>query len=192
MTVDPPRQRDLPEELSTPRMILRPPRIGDGTIVNEAVRETFPALNQWMPWARHMPSIAETETVMREAAARWRTKDELTLLMFRKGRGTLVGLISLHHIDWDVPKFELGYWIRAGESGHGLMTEAVIALTDFAFAYWDAERLEIRCDSRNTRSAAVAVRAHYTLEATLRRDGRDNQGQLRDTQIYVQLNAHTP
>lgn len=35
----------------TPRLILRPPQIGDGDVVNEAVLESFDVLNQFMPWA---------------------------------------------------------------------------------------------------------------------------------------------
>lgn len=179
-----PRLRDLPVQIETTRLILRPPQMGDGAMVNDAIRETFPSLNRWMAWARSMPPIPETETVMREAAARYRTKEELSFLIFQRQSGLYTGSVSLHHIDWEVPKFEIGYWIRASEEGNGFMTEAVSRLTEYCFAHWDALRMEIRCDARNTRSAAVAQRAGYTLEATLRWDARDNQGNLRDTLIF--------
>ncbi len=184
---DPPRLRPIPDEHTTERLILRAPRAGDGIMVNEAVMDSFEALNQWMPWARMRPSIAESETHVRESAARHRTREELSYLIFKASGGMLCGIISLHHIDWDVPKFELGYWIRTRFSGQGYMTEAVVALTDWCMHDLSAIRMEIRCDALNTRSSAVALRAGYTLEATLRKEARNMSGGLRDTQIYVRI-----
>ena len=42
---------DLPEEIVTQRLVLRPPRAGDGATMNEAIAETIEALQRWMPWA---------------------------------------------------------------------------------------------------------------------------------------------
>lgn len=184
---DPPRLRDIPDEHLTERLILRAPRAGDGLLVNEAVSDSFAALHQWMPWARNRPSIAESETHVRESAARHRTREELSYLIFKADGSGLCGIISLHHIDWEVPKFELGYWIRSQDSGHGYMTEAVNALTTWCIEDLSALRMEIRCDALNHRSAAVAIRAGYTLEATLHKEARNMQGGLRDTQIYVKV-----
>jgi RimJ/RimL family protein N-acetyltransferase len=177
----------MPEQIETERLILRTPRQGDGVLVNAAIRESFPALNKWMLWARTIPSIAESETHIRESAARFRSREEISWLLFRKKDGMYVGSSSLHHIDWDVPRFEIGYWIRSSLEGKGYITEAVIGLTDFCFNELHATRMEIRCDSRNRRSAAVAERAGYTLEARLKWESRDTEGGLRDTLIYCKL-----
>jgi RimJ/RimL family protein N-acetyltransferase len=67
------------------------------------------------------------------------------------------------------------------------MTEAVNGITAFAFHYLRAQRIEIRCDARNTRSAAVAERAGYTLEARFHHHMRAVDGTLRDTLIYVRF-----
>ena len=34
-----------------------------------------------------------------------------------RGTDTLVGIAGLQDIDWDVPKFEIGYWCRTGYTG---------------------------------------------------------------------------
>ncbi len=185
----PPPMASLPEQLETVRLILRPPKMGDGKIINDAIRETFPALHRWMAWAKHMPSIAESETIAREANGRWRAREELQFWMFNKTDGMVVGSSGLHHIDWDVPKFEIGYWVRASCEGYGYVTESVNALTQFCLTELKAERIEIRCDARNTRSSAVAVRAGYSLEATLHKDRRDTQGEITDTLIFCKLSA---
>ena len=71
------------------------------------------------------------------------------------------------------------------------MTEAVAGWTRFAFSI-GMKRVEIRCDVRNTRSAAVAERAGYQLEGTLRSDSRGTDGQLRDTHIFAKLSSDVP
>jgi len=177
----------LPHQLETARLILRPPQPGDGRIVNDAIRETFAALTQWMPWAKTMPSVDDTESFARDAWSRFRAQEDYPLLLFDKATGEFVGASGLHPHDWLVPKFEIGYWVRASREGQGLVTEAVLGITRFAFERQGAQRLIIRCDSRNVRSAAVAERAGYTLEARLHNDLRDNTGSLRETLQYVRF-----
>jgi RimJ/RimL family protein N-acetyltransferase len=67
------------------------------------------------------------------------------------------------------------------------MTEAVIAVTEFAFTYLHMARVELRCDSRNERSIRVAERAGYQREGHLRNDDRDPRGSLRDTLVYARI-----
>jgi RimJ/RimL family protein N-acetyltransferase len=177
----------VPDHLETERLYLRVPKLGDGAIVNEAIRESFVKLHEWMAWAQAIPTIAESETFAREAAARFRSREEIPLLVFRKSDGILIGSSGLHAIEWSIPRFEIGYWLRTSMEGHGYMTEAVRGITQFAFERLEAVRVEIRCDARNRASAAVAERAGYTLEATLRRHARDMHGGLRDTLIYVKF-----
>ena len=71
--------------------------------------------------------------------------------------------------------------------GKGYVTEAVKELTAAAFGDMAANRVEIRCDSRNHRSRRVAELAAFHLEAELRYDARANDGRLRDTTVYVLL-----
>jgi Acetyltransferases, including N-acetylases of ribosomal proteins len=68
------------------------------------------------------------------------------------------------------------------------MTEAVQRISQFAFEELSAKRLEIRCDSDNIRSRAVASRARFELEGILKQDRRSADGKtLRDTCIYAKI-----
>ena len=53
------------------------------------------------------------------------------------------------------------------------------AVAGFAFIHLRANRVEIRCDTRNLASARVASRAGFALEATLHHDCRDTAGTAR-------------
>jgi RimJ/RimL family protein N-acetyltransferase len=90
-------------------------------------------------------------------------------------------------MDWSVPRFEIGYWVRRCFVGQGYITEAVRGVTRFAFETLGARRVEIRCDARNERSRRVAERSGFELEATLRNHAVAVDGELRDTLIYARL-----
>jgi RimJ/RimL family protein N-acetyltransferase len=178
---------DIPRHIETARMSIRCPRPGDGRVVNEAIRETFESLHVWMPWAKTLPTAADSENFAREAAARYRKGEDFGLMLWDKQSGEFIGASGLHPRDWSVPSFEIGYWVRTSREGQGYVTEAVHALTTFAFTQFGAQRVMIRCDARNHRSAAVAERAGYTLEGVLRNEARANDGSLRDTLLYARV-----
>jgi ribosomal-protein-serine acetyltransferase len=125
--------------------------------------------------------------LVRQARARFLQREDLWLLLLLKGTHTLVGGSGLHAINWDVPRFEIGYWVRRRFAGQGYITEAVRGITRFAFETLGARRVEIRCDAHNERSQAVAKRAGYKLEATLHSHSLTPDGELRDTLIFVRL-----
>ncbi len=178
---------DIPDEFETERLLIRGPHPGDGAAIHAAIVESECELAPWMPWANPMQSAEETEIVARRMMARRILREEFMLLLFRKSDGLFAGSCGIHHIDWDVPKFEIGYWLRTSLTGEGYITEAVLGLTEFCRTELHARRLEIRCDARNTRSAAVARRAGYMLEAQFRADRRDAQGELADLLVFAKL-----
>ncbi|MEK8130433.1 GNAT family N-acetyltransferase [Paenibacillus filicis] len=178
---------DFLESFESDRLLIRAPLWGDGAIVNEAVHETIEELRPWMPWAQSLPSLDASEEDIRKARLSFLNRSDLRLLLLSKDTGALIGCSGLHRIDWDIRKFEIGYWLRTTCVGQGYMTEAVGAIEQFAIRELGANRIEIRCDSRNRRSANVAERAGFTHEATLRSDSIAVDGTLRDTLIYAKV-----
>jgi RimJ/RimL family protein N-acetyltransferase len=180
---------DCPDRFETERLLLRSPLPGDGPELRAAIAESIDDLRPWMEWAERVPTPEEAEINVRQARCRFLERTDLRLHLYLKGTDTLVGCSGLHRIDWQVPRFEIGYWCRSGFTGQGYIIEAVRGVTRFAFATLGAERLEIRMDSRNERSRRVAERAGYRLEATLRRNERAVDGSLRDTLVFALLRS---
>ena len=176
---------DVPTEILSPRLSIRAPRAGDGAAVNEAVLESFPELHRWMPWARTRPTLAESEIFVRSGVSDFARRTVLPMLICDRHSQQLVGASGLHSIDWNVPKFEIGYWCRTPLAGRGYVREAAGAIARMAFERLDAARVEIRTDVRNERSWRVAERLGFTLEGTLRSDMRAPGGELRDTRVYA-------
>ncbi|MCS7460244.1 GNAT family N-acetyltransferase [Paenibacillus doosanensis] len=182
-----PLMLDLPESFESRRLLIRAPLWGDGAKVNEAVAESIDRLQLWMPWAQALPAVEESEADIRRARIQFLERKDMRLQLLSKETGMLVGCSGLHRIDWDSRKFEIGYWVRTSCEGQGFITEAAEAITNFAVRELQASRVEIRCDSRNTRSARVAERLGFTLEGILRNDARAVDGSLRDTMVFAKV-----
>ncbi|HEY4689329.1 MAG TPA: GNAT family N-acetyltransferase [Anaerolineae bacterium] len=178
---------DFPDSFDTERLTIRAHRVGDGAQIAEAVRESLDALRPWMPWAQDEPSAEAQEARIRHCIAGWIGRKDLGLLLFLKGRDTLVGSSGLHRIDWDARCFEIGYWVRTKFAGQGYATEAVNGITRFAFTHLKANRVEIRCDAKNVRSAAIAKRCGFLLEGVRRHDSLGVDGDLRDTLVFSKI-----
>jgi RimJ/RimL family protein N-acetyltransferase len=178
---------DFPDQFKSARLLIRCPRPGDGAMINAAVVESFAELTLWMPWAKTLPSVENTEEYVRNAHANFITRKALPLIFLRKSDGMFVGSSGLHDIDWDVPKFEIGYWVRTSLSRQGYVSEAVNAITAFCFDNLKARRVQIRMDDRNDKSWRVAERCGFTLEGTLHNDALGVQGDVRSTRFYAKV-----
>jgi RimJ/RimL family protein N-acetyltransferase len=183
----PPILVDFPERFETERLVIRSPLPGDGQEVYWAVRDSLEELSPWMAWPKEHRTIDDSEASTRRARVAFMARSELRLHLYLMGTDTLVGIAGLQDIDWDVPKFEIGYWCRTGHTGHGYITEAVKAITSLAIDTLGAGRVEIRCDPRNHKSAWVAERAGFELEATLHNNELGADGSLTNTLIFSRL-----
>jgi RimJ/RimL family protein N-acetyltransferase len=173
---------DLPEELTGPRVRARRYRDGDGPIVAAAVAEQRDRLlTAGMPWVKEWDDPNQPTLFVRRARAQWAAREGFLLGLWDRASDAFLGSSGVHRIDWSVPNVEIGYWIRSGYEGMGLMTEAVAIIAAFAFDTLHAQRVRIRCDARNARSAAVPRRLGFVHEATLRNEARNGDGSLRDT-----------
>ncbi len=64
---------------------------------------------------------------------------------------------------------ELGYWLGEPFWGRGIMTEAVQAFTEYAFATFDLCRIAARVFEGNTSSQRVLDKAGFRLEGRCRK-----------------------
>ena len=185
---------DLPETIEGEQILIRPWRAGDGAALFTEVAACRDHLRRYLPWV-HFHSLADdSEEFVRKASAQWITRENLMVGIWHRETGELLGGSGLHHPKWEVPSFELGYWLAERHEGNGYMTEAVRLLSDFATGHLGAKRLVIRCDVRNQRSANVAIRLGFSLDGIEKNWGRnrselpneapDWQGELFDCAVY--------
>lgn len=182
----PPQFTRIPlfEELRGERVVVRPWRIEDAEELFAAVVESRAHLLAWMPWASGHQSVEDSREVLTRMVAGWMLRADMPVALCDAASGRLVGGSGLHPRDWEARVFEIGYWARVSEEGKGYVTEAARLLTEYAARSLGANRVFIRCDARNTRSAAVPQRLGFTREALLRNDCQGHRGGLRSTLVF--------
>ena len=183
---------DLPSAIETERLVLRPPRTGDGPMLYSAVADSLSELRRFLaslPWVAVEQSIESSEVYCRTAQANFVARKDLPFLLIERATVQLVGAAGLHRAVWTTPKVEVGYWGRTSTSGNGFVSEAVVALTQFAFSHLGAVRVELITDEENAASRRLAERCKFNLEGVLRNERRAPDGTLRNTCIYARFPA---
>ncbi|MDJ1475092.1 GNAT family N-acetyltransferase [Bacillus sp. LS15-K4] len=158
---------DFPSEFYTDRLFIRMPKPGDGKAVYDAIQASMKELKPWMVFAQKEQTEEEVEVSIRKSHIQFLQREDLRLLVFSKETGEFIASAGLHRINWDIPQFEIGYWIDSRFSGKGYMVEAAKGITDYAFSELKANRVEIRCDSLNKKSRAIPEKLGFKLEGTL-------------------------
>jgi RimJ/RimL family protein N-acetyltransferase len=177
-------QVKLFDELAGERVVVRPYRVEDAEALQAAVAESREHIRPWLPFADAHQTVEETRDWITHTIAQWLLRESMNSGIFVREGGAFLGGLGLHVRDWELGYFEIGYWLRAGAEGHGYMREAVSLLVGFAARDLLASRLEIRCDARNSRSAAVAQGLGFTREGHLRNHLRAMDGEIRDTLVF--------
>lgn len=177
------------ETLHTERLVLRPYHLDDAEARWQAIEESRDHLRRYEPeQAASCRSVAESQVWIIRANADWLVRKRFAIGIWTQVTKQYLGGIGLRPREgdgWSVPAFELGYWVRASAQGHGYVTEAVGSVTAYAFEQLHAQRVEIRCEASNERSAAVATRLGFRLEGHLRNIARQADGTLIDELIYA-------
>lgn len=178
---------NIPSLIETNRIVMRPPKPGDGPELNAAILESWENIKDWLPFcAKGKPSLEDSEENVRRAYAKWILREDLRFSVFERSTGKFIGSTGLHRVNWEMPSFEIGYWIRSSFERKGLMSEAVNALTRIAFLALNAKRVELRCDDNNFKSKTLAERLAYPREGTLKKFAKHPQsGELVDGILFA-------
>ena len=176
----------------TRRLLVRCWDPADAAMVKESVDANLEHLRPWMPWAMNEPTdIAARIQWLRKSRGEIDLGKDFTYGIFDPDQTIVIGGTGLHTRLGPQAR-EIGYWIRKDHAGQGLATEVAAALTRVAFVVDGVTRVEIRCDPRNTGSAAIPRKLGFQHEATLRRRILGSDGQPRDAMIWTLLSDEFP
>ncbi|MGW3290038.1 GNAT family N-acetyltransferase [Streptomyces sp. NPDC001002] len=165
-----------PVTLTTARLLLRTVGPQDTDAVYAAAQD--PDIQRWttIP-SPYLPEHARsfTEQLVPDG---WANSSMFTFGVFLpEPEGDLVGMLSLSMRSLGVA--EVGFWGAKEHRGHGYTTEAALAASHWAFTQVSIDRVEWRAEVGNTGSRAVAERAGFVVEGTLR-SSINNKGVRRD------------
>ncbi|HTS73493.1 MAG TPA: GNAT family protein [Gaiellaceae bacterium] len=154
----------------TQRLVARCWEPADAPLLKEAVDSSLEHLRPWMPWARDEPqTLPQKVQLLRAFRGQFDRGENFVYGLFSADESEVVGGSGLHPRAGDCISLEIGYWIRASAIGRGYATEASAALARVGFEVCGADRIDIRVDPANERSAAVPRKLGFVEEARLRR-----------------------
>jgi RimJ/RimL family protein N-acetyltransferase len=140
--------------------VLRAPDPIDGDAMASAVNASLEHLRGFLSWAEKPATVDQQAVRLAIAAEAFAVGGDAIYTLV--AGDDVIGSVSLHR-RLGPGALEIGYWVRADHEGQGLVTAAVRALVAVGFESDGAERIVIRCDEANVRSAAVAQRVGFTL-----------------------------
>ncbi|MGW0189983.1 GNAT family N-acetyltransferase [Streptomyces sp. NPDC003362] len=163
-----------PVTIPTARLLLRTVGPDDTDAVYAACQD--PDIQRWttIP-SPYLPEHAQA-FVEQQVPDGWATSSMFTFGAFLPD-GDLAGMLGVTMRSLGTA--ELGFWAADRHRGNGYITEATVAVSHWAFTRIPVDRLEWRAEVGNSASRAVARRAGFTLEGTLRA-ALNNNGVRRD------------
>jgi RimJ/RimL family protein N-acetyltransferase len=168
--------KDIPNEFTCNRAIIRRYMKGDGNALfalaeRNSNREHLAGTADEMT---NMKTLEEGEVKARKHRAEWGKRDRFVAGIWVKDK--IIGELWIEPSDWNVPSFEIGWFIDKGYQGQGYAFEAAKAGLGFIFRELEAHRVIAQTDDTNTRSYKLAERLGFTKEGHLResqiKDGR--------------------
>jgi RimJ/RimL family protein N-acetyltransferase len=174
---------EMPARIEAERIYLRPYRAGDGAWYyavsqkNRAHLARYEAENVVMS----IESEQDAEVVVRELAAEWSARNCFFMGVFDRDTDEFVSQVYIGPVNWDVPEFEIGFFVDKDHEGQGYVTEAARAAMGFIFRHLGAHRVRLECDDTNDRSRRVAERCGMVMEGHIRENKRNADGMLSGT-----------
>ena len=168
--------------IRTERLLIRPVYLADAVLMHNAMKASFKALKQWMPWAQGLASLRDTEVYLSHGERIWSSPAhdgvEHPLQIMDASNQIYYGATGIKPANLLIPSFEIGYWVNQPYQGKGLITEAMNALTHYLFQTLKAKRVEINCEENNIKSAKIAERLNFDLEGKLRNHRFNANGKI--------------
>ncbi|NEC26322.1 GNAT family N-acetyltransferase [Streptomyces sp. SID8111] len=163
-----------PVTLTTGRLVLRTVGPEDTDAVYAACQD--PEIQRWtsIP-SPYLPEHARGFTEQM-APDGWADGSMFTFGVFLPS-GELTGMLGITMRSLGAG--EIGFWGAKEYRGRGHITEATLAVCRWAFTRMSVDRVEWRAEVGNRASRAVAERAGFVVEGTLR-SALNNKGVLRD------------
>jgi ribosomal-protein-serine acetyltransferase len=144
----------------------RPIVASDAPAVLDLIEQNRAHLDKWLRWSARVKTRADVEAMIARHDA-----DAAAGSGFHWGiwhRDSLAGGVICHYINRNDANAELGYWLGASFTGHGLATRASAAAVDYLIKIEQMHRLEMLCGVANTPSRAVAERLGFMNEGVRR------------------------
>ncbi|MFW9914114.1 MAG: GNAT family N-acetyltransferase [Candidatus Thorarchaeota archaeon] len=161
---------DLPSRLETNRLIIRKYENHDGAALYRLLEkdDNREYLKDHVTEASTIATEEEAEIRVRELKADWVARNRFVMGIWLLTSGEYVGQIWIEPKKWEVPSFELGWFLEKSHQGQGIATEAAEASIHFLFDHLKAHKIIVLTRDDNPESYKLAERCGFIKEGHLR------------------------
>ena len=167
---------ESPSMIETARLTIRRYKKGDGeSLLNLLERnDNREYLKDHVTEASTIKTQEEAEIRIRQFYAYWVARERFVMGLWLKTSKTYIGQIWIEPKKWEVPSFELGWFLERTYQGQGIATEAVRRAIDFLFNDFKAHKIIVLTGDTNEKSFKLAERCGFTKEGHLKDHGVKN------------------
>jgi RimJ/RimL family protein N-acetyltransferase len=105
------------------------------------------------------------------------------------GSEAFLGQLSVHHVDWEQSRAELGVWLTPQARGRGLCARALRLLGAWLITTCGFERVQVFTDPNNAAMIGAARAAGYQSEGVLRSYQLLARGRRVDSAVFSLVRA---
>ncbi|MGA2130076.1 MAG: GNAT family N-acetyltransferase [Candidatus Pacearchaeota archaeon] len=171
--------------LKTQRLILRKPKISDWKDIVEGLKDVSVA--EGLEEIPHPYKKKDALIWIKKTIERWKKKKKevYTFMIELKSEKKIIGGIGLHKVDKFVGTAGTGSWINKKYWRKGYVTEAKIAVNEFAFNKLKLRKLYSYVYTDNKASNRTQKSMEYKFEGCSKKGSRTRAtGKIKDVNIY--------
>lgn len=172
-------------KLKTKRLILREPKLSDWKDIVEGLNDIDVAGMLFKTPYPYKKTDALKFINKKIKNAKKKPREEYVFVLESKLNKKVIGIVGLSNIDYFSGIGETGSWVNKKFWRQGYVTEAKIALNDFAFNKLKLRRVWSPVYKVNKASNATQQKMGYKLEGTQRKAKRVlSTGKIHDVNMY--------
>jgi len=165
--------REIPTLLDNERLVVRKYAEGDGQelflLLERNGNREF--LRENVEEIASIKTQEEAEIWVRKRSAEWVSRDRFVMGIWLKSENKYVGQVWIEPKNWEVPSFEVGWFLDQGYQGRGIATEAVRRSLKLLFGDFKAHKVIAITRDTNIRSIRLIERLGFCREGHLRESG---------------------
>lgn len=163
-------------QIESDRLIIRKYEKGDGKELFALLErnDNRTLLKEHVDEATDVKSLEDAETRVKSLSADWDARNRFVMGIWSKKTTEFIGNIWIEPKKWEVPSFEIGYYLDQGYIGNGLATEAVKRSIEFIFEELNAYKVILITRDTNERSYKLAERLKFVKEGHFRESNKED------------------
>ena len=153
----------------TKRLILRKPKISDWKDIFEGCKDL--EVTKYLANVPHPYRKKDAQEFIKRCLKKWRKKEKTEYPFFieLKSEKKVIGVLTITNYNKQHKRCETGSWINKHYWRKGYITEAKIAVNEFAFNKLKVRKMETGTSDKNRASNATQTAVGYKYEGTRRK-----------------------